>query len=219
MPAGNIISAYTVREPAWWDTDGSHDHDRYPDSIAEARQWAGHEFEWIERPNYAIEPVADPETFAFEAGDRVLTGPDGTTEAVVRAVKGERRIVRSDSGLHVITRANSFELISVAETWQILEAIVNEPNVKFETGGVLDDSKRIWALAKLDEPWQAPGDASLTYPYVVVLNAVDSSESAKAVNTTCRVVCANTWSIADAEGARSGRQFTFRHTANVHERI
>jgi phage/plasmid-like protein (TIGR03299 family) len=39
------------------------------------------------------------------------------------------------------------------------------------------------------------------------------------VNTSIRVVCWNTFHAAYLEGDRTGRQFTFRHTKNVSERI
>jgi phage/plasmid-like protein (TIGR03299 family) len=77
----------------------------------------------------------------------------------------------------------------------------------------------VWALARLDEPWSAPGDPSLTYPYVAFLNRHDGRASAKSVNTTYRVVCANTFGAADAEGKETGREYNFRHTKNVMDRI
>jgi phage/plasmid-like protein (TIGR03299 family) len=236
MPA-EVETAFTVREPAWWDTAGEHDHDAYPSSIAQAREWAGQAWEAVEAPNFRRVLVHDPATFAFLEDDEVITDSQGAVVAVYRPIAGEKRIERSDNGQHILTVPTSYEVIGVGEMWNIVEAVAqggDEANarwaddlqelarhsgVKFETGGVLKDSKRIWALARLDEPWHAPGDPSETYPYIAFLNSFDRLTSAKAVNTTVRVVCANTFGAADAQGRATGREFTFRHTQGVHDRI
>jgi phage/plasmid-like protein (TIGR03299 family) len=220
MPA-SIVSAFTVNEPAWWDENGEHDHDRYPASIAEARAWAGQEWEPVEVPGYQrIVLSADQSSgFAFDDHDEVVDLGDGK-RAIYRPIPNEKRVIRSDTQQHLATMHNSWELIGMGEMWGIIEAVVaGESNLQCETGGVINDSKQAWALARLDEPWSPPGDPSLIYPYIAFLNAFDGSAAAKAVNTSVRVVCANTYGMADAEGARSGRQFTFRHTKNVHNRI
>jgi len=60
---------------------------------------------------------------------------------------------------------------------------------------------------------------SAIYPYVAFLNSFDGSSACKTLNTNVRVVCANTFGAADAQGRATGREFTFRHTAGVHDRI
>jgi len=217
MPA-SVDTAFTVRQPAWWDTNGDHDHVRYPASIEEAREWAGHNWEPEEAPAFQRIDVADPATFAYEDGDEVVALASGA-QAVYRRLAGEKRIVRSDNRQHIATLGDTFEVIGIKEMYEVIAAVCDEENIQYETGGVLENSRKVWALARLNEPWQAPGDPSQTYPYVAFLNAFDKSASAKTVNTTVRVVCANTFGMADTEGRATGREFTFRHTKNVHQRI
>ena len=217
MPAGDIQSMFSVRQNAWHDPQGRFTRDRYPSSIAEARQWAGHDWEPLEAEPFERVKVDDPASFAFGDQDVVVELADG--RYVFRPIAGEKRILRSDTGEHLRTVPSTYELIGNGIMYEVIEAVCDEPNIRFETGGVIDEGRLVWALARLDEPWQAPGDPSVTYPYVAFLNRHDGQASAKTVNTTERIVCRNTFSAADAEGHATGREYNFRHTKHVMDRI
>jgi len=73
--------------------------------------------------------------------------------------------------------------------------------------------------ARLDEPYTVAGDDSETFPYVVVTWTHDGTGALQARATNVRVVCWNTLSASEAESARTGRRYTFRHTSKVTERI
>lgn len=131
-----------------------------------------------------------------------------------------QRIIRDDTGDTLAVPTDSYSLISHADMGDIIEAVMgSDANVKFETAGSVRDGKQVWALVRLDEPFQVPGDTSASYAYLVLLNAHDGSASCSVGYTTVRVVCWNTWSAADAEGARSGARHVFRHTGDVQQRI
>jgi phage/plasmid-like protein (TIGR03299 family) len=229
MSAGNITGAFTVGENAWWDPTGEHTHDREPATIAEARQWAEQAWEYESATAWEDHEVWDPTTFEYQAGDRVvqLAAPDPSgddpevpEQIVYRAVPHEKRIRRSDNHRHLLTTTDSYEIVGVQEMWEVVEAVATQnKRIHFRSGGTLDHGVELWALAELDEPWHAPGDPSLTYPYVVFLNSINKKGACKVVNTTIRVVCKNTFGMADAEGRQTGREFTFRHTKGVHDRI
>jgi phage/plasmid-like protein (TIGR03299 family) len=217
MPAGDIEAMFSVRHNAWHDPQGRFTRDHYPTSIAEARQWAGHDWEPVEAQAFERVKIDDHTTFAYGDHDVVVELADG--RYVFRPIAGEKRIIRSDTGAHLRTVLGTYEVIPNHTMWEVIEAVCDEPNVKFETGGVIDGGRMVWALARLDEPWSPPGDPSLTYPFVAFLNRHDGQASAKTVNTTYRVVCANTFGAADAEGRETGREFIFRHTKHVMDRI
>jgi phage/plasmid-like protein (TIGR03299 family) len=217
MPAGDIEAMFSVRQNAWHDPTGRFTRDRYPSSIAQAREWAGQQWEPVEAQGFERIKVDDAASFGFGDQDVVVELADG--RYIFRPIAGEKRVIRSDTGAHLRTVLDTYEIIGNGTMWAVIEAICDQPNVMFETGGVLDGGRRVWALARLDEPWSAPGDPSLTYPYVAFLNRHDGRASAKTVNTTERIVCKNTFGAADAEGKETGREYNFRHTKNVMDRI
>jgi phage/plasmid-like protein (TIGR03299 family) len=54
---------------------------------------------------------------------------------------------------------------------------------------------------------------------MALLNSHDGSGACKVLFTQVRVVCANTIQAADADGDRTGLQFSFRHTTGMSDRI
>lgn len=75
-------------------------------------------------------------------------------------------------------------------------------------------------LIELDEPYKlTEADDSLTLPYLAVLNGHDGGASFRALPTSIRVVCRNTYRAAELAGDKHGRQFVFRHTGSVMDRV
>lgn len=134
-------------------------------------------------------------------------------------------VERDDTGDELAVVSGTFELITHAEMGEIMETILAEPNLKFETAGSVKGGRQVYALVLLDEPYQIIGDVDgngapvLTLPYFAVLNAHDGSGACKGVYTQVRVVCANTYQAADMDGNRHGAQFSLRHTAGVKVRL
>ena len=88
-----------------------------------------------------------------------------------------------------------------------------------ETAGCLNGGRAVWCLARLDEPIELPGDASLTMPYLAITNRHDGSGACALRATAVRIVCANTFRAAELEGERHGATFSFIHRASWHDRI
>lgn len=131
----------------------------------------------------------------------------------------EHRIVqRNDTQAVLGPVTDSFGLIYHSTMGEMVEAICGL-GAKFETAGSVKGGAQVWALVYLDEPFTVPGDDSETLPFVALLNAHDGSGACKAVRTSIRVVCWNTMNAASMQGDRTGLQYSFRHTANVLDRI
>lgn len=137
----------------------------------------------------------------------------------IRPLKDHKLIVRNDTELVLGVVGDSYELLNHSEMGSILEAVLGLDNVKFETAGSCRDGAQVWALAYIDEPYKVLGDDSESYPFLALLNNHDGTGACKLVATQVRVVCWNSYRAAEMEGERSGRQFTFRHTAGIHDRI
>jgi phage/plasmid-like protein (TIGR03299 family) len=102
---------------------------------------------------------------------------------------------------------------------EIIEAVLAQPGVKWETAGVLDGGKAVWCLALLDEPITLPGDESPTLPYLAITNRHDGTAACALRATAVRIVCANTFRAAELEGERTGTTFSFIHKASWRNRI
>ena len=102
---------------------------------------------------------------------------------------------------------------------EIVEAVLAQPNVKWETAGVLDGGRAVWCLALLDEPVALPGDDSPTLPYLAITNRHDGTAACALRATAVRIVCANTFRAAELEGERTGATFSFIHKSSWRNRI
>lgn len=199
MPA-YFDTGFSVRQPMW------HGEgiviDEYPNDWADARRLAGLEWEPEIRAMYhKVDTITD----------------DGVTSEFVQ-VPDYRVVVRPDRELVLGPVTDTFGLVTHAAMGDIVEAVVGQ-GAKFETAGSCKDGAQVWALAYLDEPYTLPGDDTEHLPFVALLNSHDGTGACKVVNTQVRVVCWNTYNAASMEGERTGRQFVFRHTAKVMDRI
>lgn len=198
MPA-NVESMFSVREMPWH-REGNVLAD-YPGSWAKAREQAG--LLW--------DPIAEP---VYQ-----LDGVDAQGQPVYQPIVGWNRIARSDTGATLSLNQDSYKLITNTDMGEIVEAVLDQPNVKWETAGSLEGGKSVWTLAMLDEPIQLPGDDSATYPYLAITNRHTGTAAAKLRATMIRIVCANTFRAAELEGDRTGATFAFTHRGNWRDRI
>jgi phage/plasmid-like protein (TIGR03299 family) len=198
MPA-NVESMFSVHEMPWHGQ--GHVVDDHPGSWEEARRLAGLDWDPVTEPVYALTSVTS----------------DG--QPVYEPIDGWKRITRSDNGVTLSLNRDSCALIDHTEMGQIIEAVLSQPNVKWETAGVLDGGRAVWCLAMLDEPITLPGDDSVTMPYLAITNRHDGTGSCALRATAVRVVCANTFAMAELEGQRHGATFAFVHRSGWRDRI
>jgi phage/plasmid-like protein (TIGR03299 family) len=208
MPA-EFDTGFFVRTPAWH--LGGEVHDDYPESWAQAREWGGLMWEPVKVPNFGFNGIRVDGTVTHDPADAesgdYFVDQDAT------------RIIRDDTGARLAVRDGDPTIITHEEMGAVVEAILEQPNVKYDTAGSLQGGRSVWALVYLDEPITLPGDNSLTLPYCALLNRHDGQGSFKALPTTVRVQCSNTFSAAEAEGERNNVAFTFRHTKSWRDHI
>lgn len=191
MPA-NVESMFSVREKPWHGM-GTVLTD-YP-GRDKAMELAGHNF-----------VVKENEVFA-----NVGNGKE--------KLEGFKVLYRADNKHILNVVRDSYSIIQNAVLWDIVDALVQQPNVKYETAGVLKEGAVLWVLAKLDEPVQIKGDNSAIYPYVMASTAHDGTGATRSDCIDVRVVCWNTYNAAIAQTKETGLSYTFRHTKKVMERI
>src|SRR6266496_686340 len=198
MPA-NVESMFSVRQMPWHQ-EGIILGD-YPGTWAEARVLAG--LDW------------DPVTTEVYAAAGI--NPDGCVH--YEPIEGWKSISRSDTGAVLSLNKDSYTVIGHGEMGEIVEAVLAQPNVKWETAGVLDGGRAVWCLALLDEPVNLPGDDSPTLPYLAITNRHDGTAACALRATAVRIVCANTFRAAELEGERTGATFSFIHKSSWRSRI
>lgn len=191
---------FTVRGPAWWDTDGSHDLDEYP--TREEAQAIAHPWE----------PVSEP-IFRRVLNSDLTSG--------FEEVPGQVLNVRSDDGHPLGVVSDTFVPVNNSEMYDIAEVIQGEAgDVKFETGGSLGGGKKVWLLLRLNEPLTVVGDPNgASIPYFGLQNSHDGSGSFRGQGLVTRIVCDNTAQMADMEAKKNSTEFTFRHSKNVKARV
>jgi phage/plasmid-like protein (TIGR03299 family) len=173
----------------------------YPGTWAEARVLAGLGWDPVTTDVYTI------------------TGVDCDGTPHYEPIGGWKSIARSDTGTVLSINKDSFTVIGHGEMGEIVEAVLAQPNVKWETAGVLDEGRSVWCLALLDEPVELPGDASPTLPYLAITNRHDGTAACALRATAVRIVCANTFRASELEGERTGATFSFIHKSNWRDRI
>ena len=234
MPA-YFDTGFSVREPMWHGEGMVLDD--YPTDWNDAREKAGLLWEPKILPVYEIRPDAakccacgaplntpHSETCAeFAVHNNTMVRPIdvGSLELAdaIREVEKHRLVVRDDTNDVLGVVSDQLSLVYHSTMGRILESVLGQTNVKFETAGSCRGGAQVWALAYLDEPFTVAGDDSETYPFIVLLNNHDGSGACKLISTSVRVVCWNTYRAAEMQGEKSGRQFTFRHVGDVEDRI
>lgn len=203
-------TGFTVRTPAWHAAEtGCTVLSDFPGTIDEAREHAG--LTWEPRVVPSFRRIRD-----LVAMDE---GGEPVYEDRYEEVPGSKFVERDDTGSVIGERvSDKWTPITNTTLYEIADALVGG-GMKVDASGSLRGGSTVWVLAKLDEPYTLPGDNSVSYPYVAVVNSHDGLGACRAMSTQVRVVCMNTVQGSFMESARSGLYYEFRHTAKVQERI
>lgn len=215
---------FSVNGMPWWiGTD--HDHGQahllgdHPTWEA-ARVYAGLDWDPTEEDLYR-RPDMDKMRKAFA---RVLINEDDRPVedkvdllaahalTAMREVRDFKFIGRSDDAdAELAATQLSYKVIPNSEFGEIFDALLEQDNVKYETGGSLDGGRQVWMLAKLDEPIVLPGDSTATYPYFSLMSRHDAKGSTALRATNVRIVCGNTFDYAELQGDSNGLVYRFVH--------
>jgi phage/plasmid-like protein (TIGR03299 family) len=205
---------YSVREAPWHMGTGTHIDmlDTAPETRMARIALAGHEWTVQELDVYL--QTAEPVSGSVEW----LLAFDMVTRDYEK-VEGWKALRRSDTGHVLHVAKDSYEVVQNIVGHELFEALAENARLDDGTGGTVKNGAVCYLSARVDEPLFVNGDPSPTYPYVVVIWAHDGSGAMQTRRTSVRPVCWNTISMGEAEARRGGRNFTFRHTKNVLERI
>jgi len=110
-------------------------------------------------------------------------------------------LYRSDTLKPLSIVSNGYKIVQPNEVLEFFEQFVEVGGMQLETAGVLDEGRKLWALAKLSDGLTiTPGDA--LKPYLLLYTSYDGKFATTARLTRIRVVCWNTLSAAhNADGS------------------
>jgi phage/plasmid-like protein (TIGR03299 family) len=205
---------FSVRQPAWHGL--ATVVDQYP-GRAEAERLAGHDHQIVDAPVFVGEWVERDSGLAI-----CRPGTAHTSRYTAR--------LRADTGQLVAILPASRPIVQNDVPWNMIEQILELPNVEWETGGVLDgvidpetgelkSGAVYWVLARLDQPYRIAGDPSEFLTYVLGTWSHDGTQSLRIKETDVRVICANTQNSALRGAGRDYIDLSYRHTVHVADRI
>jgi len=185
---------YSVREAPWHMGSGTHVIvlDSNPETREERIAAAGHDWTVLESGIYDDE---------------------------YQLIEGWRSLKRSDDGSVLNITADSYTVVQNEIAHQLFEALIEGARMTDGTGGTVKGGKVCYLTGRIDEPRQVNGDDSPIYPYTGTLWSHDKSTGVQAFKTSVRIVCWNTARLAELQSKAAGRNYTFKHTANILERI
>lgn len=130
-------------------------------------------------------------------------------------VPGKYAVYRTDTeaGLGVV--GSDYTPLQNVDAFKFFDTLVGEGQAIYHTGGVLNDGRRVWIMAKFPDSIVLHGE-DIVDQYCLLTNSHDGSSSVTACLTSVRVVCNNTLSMA----LRSTKtKINVRHTTNVVKNI
>lgn len=165
--------------------------------------------------------MASGQNWTVEEADVFLSlhGSDTYWAADFAKVPGWKALSRSDDRTILHVARDSYEVVQNVVGHELFEALSKGATLDDGTGGTIGGGTRCYLSARLDEPVLVNGDTSPVFPYVVVTWTHDGSGAVQARRTSVRVVCWNTLSMSEVDAKRNGRNFTFRHTKSILDRI
>ena len=200
------VQGFFVRTPSWHRLE-SKILEYWPGTWPEARELAG--LMW--------EPVAVPLYRQTQVWDL------GALQTVYEPVAGHQAIVRNDTADVLGVQTKSYRVIDNTHLGDVIETVmgVNPFGGKLKYEGVfsLHGGKLVLAVLYNDAAFTIPGDPSDTVNYTVVCSRHDGQGGLKIIKTNVRVVCANTWGLAEHSGVEEKTSFVIRHTENWDERV
>ena len=131
-------------------------------------------------------------------------------------VEGFRLNLRGDNQAVLGMVTDQYKVVQNVEAFQFLDALVENHEMLYESAFSLNGGRKVVLLAKMPGVREvAPGDHLL--PYILLSLSHDGSEGIRFGPTSVRVVCANTYRLADAQGGI--KELSIRHTGNIKDKL
>ena len=109
--------------------------------------------------------------------------------------------------------SGSYGILQNHEAFRPFSEVLIDHGYVYDTAGMINNGKRVWILAKCQEPLKV-GDDTID-KYALLFNSHDGSTAVTLKPTPIRVVCNNTLNVALSKGAA----INLKHTTHVNDRL
>lgn len=183
---GRAAIAYTGQTP--W-----HGHGVVMQPGMTPDEWrvaAGLDYEVIERPVfYGIE------------------NPEGKRVPV--AIPSRKALLRADTQGFLSIVGRDYKTVQPSKVFDFFRNLAAQSGVDMEVAGALDEGRKVWALARIDDDFRIFGQDQIL-PYLLLATSYDGTLSTVAMYTSTRVVCQNTLGFSGAFEADGQRRDVYR---------
>ena len=124
--------------------------------------------------------------------------------------------VRNDTGAGLGTVGEQYSPVQNSEAFDFLDSLVATGGVRYEVAGALYGGKTVWMLAKLPSGTVISHD-DIVDNYLFLSNSHDGKRMCSVAFTTVRVVCANTFRLANA--GRLKHEYKIRHSGKIADKL
>lgn len=101
------------------------------------------------------------------------------------------------------------------ESFSWFQPLISSGEVSLHTAGSLQEGRKVWVLAKINQPALEIADGDTVERFVLLSNSHDGTRAVRAGFTPIRVVCANTLRLAHDAGSDENKLVKILHTKNV----
>jgi phage/plasmid-like protein (TIGR03299 family) len=157
-----------------------------------------------------LTPDADLETWRKEAGldFTVLKTPvnyvhAGGDDGRLFTFNGRYVLYRDDTHAPLSVVSGRYRIVQPAEVLDFFKTLVDTAGFQLETAGALDEGRKIWGLARVNDGAPIIGQ-DIVRPYLLLATSFDGTLSTTAKFTSIRVVCNNTLTMSAGGNAREG---------------
>ena len=112
-------------------------------------------------------------------------------------------IVRKDTGDMLGHVGSRYKPIQNEDGFDFLDSVLTEFGARYETAGAIHSGKKVWMQVHLPKQAFAVNGSDRVEPYAIFTNSHDGTSAARCYATSQRVVCANTFRMAQA-GQKDG---------------
>ena len=151
--------------------------------------------------------------WTVESRPLFVDGKDGAVPEVVT----HKAIVRTDTQTILGVVGRRYQPVQNAQTFEWLDEVIGPGKAVYETAGSIHGGKIVWALVKLPGELRIAHTDDVVNPFILVCNSHDGSIAFRAFNTSIRVVCQNTLTLALRNTGPDS--ISIKHTESIRDRL